>query len=119
MQRICDAFPAGWVKIYHNDANARPMLAELAGTGFDVLNWSHRIDVREAREKTHGRMCLLGNVPPLDVGVRGTPEMVRQSARDVIQKSEGRGLILSMGGGVSMDTPAANLRALSEAARQF
>ncbi len=118
MKQICDAFPAGWVKIYHNDANARPMLAELADTGFDVLNWSHKIDVREAREKTQGKMCLLGNVPPLDVGVRGTPEMVRQSALEVIEKSEGRGLILSMGGGVSMDTPAANMHALVEAARR-
>jgi uroporphyrinogen decarboxylase len=28
MKQICDAFPTGWVKIYHNDANARPMLAD-------------------------------------------------------------------------------------------
>ncbi|HEY3442245.1 MAG TPA: uroporphyrinogen decarboxylase family protein [Paludibaculum sp.] len=117
LKQICDAFPAGWVKIYHNDANARPMLGDLAETGFDVLNWSHKISVREAREKTGGRMCLLGNVPPLEVGVRGTPEMVRAAALDVLDQSEGRGLILSMGGGISMETPGENLRALAETAR--
>ena len=27
LKRICEAFPSEWVKVYHNDANVRPMLA--------------------------------------------------------------------------------------------
>lgn len=119
LKQICEAFPKDWVKIYHNDANARPMLSELAETGFDVLNWSHKISVREAREKTRGRLVLMGNVPPLDVGVRGTVEEVRAAAREALEQSEGRGLILSMGGGVSMGTPAENLKALAAAAQEW
>jgi uroporphyrinogen decarboxylase len=115
LKQICEAFPAGWVKIYHNDANARPMLGDLAETGFDVLNWSHKISVREAREKTGGRLCLLGNVPPLEI-VRGTPQQVRESALTVLDESEGHGLILSFGGGVSMGTPGENLHALADVA---
>jgi uroporphyrinogen decarboxylase len=114
LKQICDAFPADWVKVYHNDANVRPFLADLPGTGFDVLNWSHKVDLREAREKTGGRMCLMGNVPPLEIGVRGTPEMVAASAREVLAKSEGKGLILSVGGGVSPGMPRENLRALAD-----
>ena len=117
LKQICDAFPAGWVKVYHNDANVRPFLADLPETGFDVLNWTHQIGVAEAREKTAGRLCLMGNVPPLDVGVRGTPEMVAASARQVIAGSGGSGLILSLGGGVSPGMPKANILALAEAAR--
>ncbi len=112
LRQICDAFPEHWVKVYHNDANARPMLAELATTGFDVLNWSHNIPVSEARQKTQGKLCLLGNVPPLDLGVRGTPQQIRAAVQDCIAQCPGQGLILSFGGGVSMGTPAANLRAL-------
>jgi uroporphyrinogen decarboxylase len=117
LKQICDAFPSGWVKVYHNDANVRPFLADLADTGFGVLNWSGRIDIREVREKTKGRLCPMGNVPPLEVGVRGTPEAVRQSAREIIARSDGASLILSVGGGVSPGMPAENLRALVEAAR--
>jgi uroporphyrinogen decarboxylase len=116
LQQITSAFPADWVKVYHNDANVRPFLADLPDTGFDVLNWSHKIDVAEAREKTCGRIRLMGNVPPLDIGVNGTPEMVKQSAREVIEKSGGSGLILSVGGGVSPGMPAENITALIEAA---
>jgi uroporphyrinogen decarboxylase len=104
------------VKVYHNDANVRPFLADLPDTGFDVLNWSHQIDVQEAHEKTGGRMCLMGNVPPLEIAVRGTPEMVRQSAREVMAAGAGSPLILSVGGGVSPGMPRENLRALIEAA---
>ena len=115
LKRICDAFPAGWVKVYHNDANARPFLAELPDTGFDVLNWSHTIPLAEAITKTQGRMSFMGNVAPLELGVRGTPEAVEAAARELIATAQGKGLILSFGGGVSPDTPAANIRALAAA----
>jgi uroporphyrinogen decarboxylase len=115
LKQICDAFPAEWVKVYHNDANVRPCLGDLPDTGFDVLNWSHKIDVALAREKTGGRLCLMGNVPPLEVGVQGTPQMVRDSASAVLAKTNGAGLILSLGGGVSPGMPKENLVALIEA----
>ncbi len=103
------------MKVYHNDANVRPFLADLPDTGFDVLNWSHNISVRQAKEKTGGGLTLMGNVPPLDIGVRGTPESVREAARDVIEQSQGSGLILSVGGGVSPGMPKENIFALVEA----
>ncbi len=118
LKRICDAFPPHWVKIYHNDANVKPFLSELPDTGFDVLNWSHKLDVAQAREKTGGRLCLMGNVPPLDIGVRGTADAVRESAREVLAKVNGPGLILSVGGGVSPGMPKENVMALVEALKE-
>lgn len=115
-RQICDAFPAGWVKVYHNDANVRPFLDALPDAGFDVLNWSHKIPFAEAREKTSGRLRLMGNVAPLELGVNGTPDQIRAAARAILEQSGGEGIILSFGGGVSMSTPAPNLRALAEAA---
>lgn len=105
------------MKVYHNDANVRPFLAELPDTGFDVLNWSDKIPVTEAREKTKGRITLMGNVPPLEIGVRGTAEQVSESAAAVVAASAGEGLILSAGGGVSPGMPAENIRALAAHSR--
>ena len=84
-----------------------------------MLNWSHNIPVAEAARKTQGRMCLMGNVDPLAIGVRGTPEMVARSAEQVIAEAGPVPLILSVGGGVSPGMPGANITALCEAARQF
>ena len=119
LKRICDAFPASWVKVYHNDANIRPFLADLPDSGFDVLNFSYNIDIAEAWDKTRGRMCLMGNVNPLEIGVQGSPEQVQQAASEVLRKMQGKPMILSLGGGVSPAMPGRNIRAMVEAVRGF
>jgi len=119
LQQICDAFPKEWVKVYHNDASIKQFLEELPGTGFDVLNFTHKLDIAEVARRTSGRLCLMGNVAPLDLGVRGTPDQVHAAAREVLQKTDGRNLILSLGGGVSPGMPKANIEALLQTAREF
>ncbi len=108
-----------WVKIYHNDAKVRPFLEDLAGVGFDVLNCSHELDLAEARRRAGSQLCLMGNVAPLDLGVRGTPGQVRDAATRALDQLGGEGIILSWGGGTSPGTPKANIEALAAAAREF
>lgn len=119
LTRICRSFPPEWVKVYHNDANISPFLEDLAGADFDVLNWSGKLDVGEVRSRIGKSLCLMGNVDPLGLGVRGTPEQVKQAALDVLTKTEGERVILSMGGGVSPGMPRENILALVEAVREF
>jgi uroporphyrinogen decarboxylase len=119
LKRICDAFPAGWVKVYHNDANVSACLDLLPDAGFDVLNWGKQISVADAAARVAGRMTLMGNVNPLEIGVRGTPDEVAAATREVLQSAGAQPLILSVGGGVSMGMPAANIRAMSAALAEF
>jgi uroporphyrinogen decarboxylase len=117
LKEVFGAFPPEWVKVYHNDANIRPFLADLAGCGFDALNWSYKVSPAEARAKTGGGLCLMGNVAPLDPGVRGAPGEVERAGREVVREAGGGRLVLSLGGGVSPGMPGENIRALVEAAR--
>jgi uroporphyrinogen decarboxylase len=71
----------------------------------------------KVRELVGPDLCLMGNVPPLDVLARGTPDSVQESARACLRDHPGRGLILSAGGGTSPGTPGANIRALAAAVR--
>jgi len=119
LKRICDAFPKEWVKIYHNDANVRACLDHLPDCGFNVLNWGKQSDIAEVKRRVGKRMCLMGNVNPLEVGVRGTPEEVRSATLDVLEKSGGEGVILSVGGGVSPGMPRENIRAMEKALADF
>jgi uroporphyrinogen-III decarboxylase len=59
----------------------------------------------------------MGNVAPLDLGVRGTPEQVRDAALEVLRGAGKEPVILSVGGGVSPGMPGPNIGALAEAAR--
>jgi uroporphyrinogen decarboxylase len=119
LKRICDAFPKDWVKIYHNDASIEACLEHLPDVGFNVLNWGKQTDIADVIRRVGGRICLMGNVNPLEVGVRGTPAQVRAAALDVLEKSRGEGIILSMGGGVSPGMPRANILAMQAALAEF
>jgi uroporphyrinogen decarboxylase len=119
LKRICDAFPKDWIKIYHNDAPVEACLEHLPDAGFHVLNWGKQTDIADVKTRIGNRLCLMGNVDPLKIGVRGTPAQVRDATLDVLKKSNGEGIILSVGGGVSPGMPRANIIAMQQALAEY
>lgn len=114
LQRVFDAFD-GMLRIYHNDTPCAHLLPRLAELHFEIFNFSHEMPIGEVKAALPGK-ALMGNVAPLDVLVRGTPEQVEHDARLCIeQAAAGGGLILSAGGGVSPGTPAEHIDALVRA----
>jgi len=62
----------------------------------------------------------MGNVPPLHVAVRQPPAVVAEFSQVCLDRgAPGGGMILSMGGGVSPETPAESLDAMLDAARNW
>jgi uroporphyrinogen decarboxylase len=119
LQRIFDQFD-GLVRVFHNDTPCPHLLESLVEANFDVFNFSHEMDLGEVKAIVGHRVALMGNVPPLALGVRGTPREVRRWARECLDKgAAGGGMILSFGGGVSPGTLAENIDAMLEAARQW
>ena len=56
---------------------------------------------------------LMGNLAPLQLLVRGTPDQVRQATRRQLDRlAEVGPLLISAGGGVSPGTPIENLQAM-------
>lgn len=119
LKRICDAFPKDWIRIYHNDAEVEACLDHLPDAGFQVLNWGKQKEIREVKQRVGKRMCLMGNVNPLEVGVRGTPAEVKAATLEVLEGSGGEGIILSVGGGTSPGMPKENILAMLEGLREF
>lgn len=119
LKRINDAFPDDWVKLYHNDADVVACMDHLPEAGFNVLNWGKQTDITEVKERIGDEMTLMGNVNPLEIAVRGTPEEVQRATTDVLNKSEGERIILSVGGGVSPDMPRENINAMLSALNDY
>jgi uroporphyrinogen decarboxylase len=117
LRRIFDEFE-GLIRIYHNDTPCPHLHAALAEANFDVFNFTHEVDIGQVKDVMGHRVALMGNVPPLDVAVRSSPEVVAQWARDCLDKAApGGGMILSVGGGASPGMPAESLDAMLEVAR--
>jgi uroporphyrinogen decarboxylase len=119
LKQVFDSFPTAWVKVYHNDANIEPFLEDLTDLGFDVLNWTHKLQLNEVRKRTRGKICLMGNIAPVEIGTRGAPQDVKRAALNLLRNVGRNGLILSLGGGVSPGMPGANIMAMVEAVREI
>ncbi len=78
------------------------------------------VDLADARRRTKGRVFLKGNVDPVNVVLRGTPDDVRRAARACLETAaEGGGYVLSTACSVPPHAPPENVAALREAADAF
>ena len=61
----------------------------------------------------------MGNVNPLEIAVRGTPQEVKDATFDVLEGAGGEGIVLSVGGGTSPGMPRENILAMLDALNEF
>lgn len=97
-----------------------PILDTWVQTGAEIFEIDHKTDFDKARRVTKGKITLLGNLDCSEVMYHGTPKMVEDKAREVIQKCMPEsGFILSSGCLLGGETPVRNMQALSEAAKKY
>jgi uroporphyrinogen decarboxylase len=99
----------------HICGRAMPLLPDMAKTGADVLEIDHLVDMAQACRVVPPEVALWGNLDPVSVLGRGTPEQVRlaaQQAREVVKASGRQRFVLSSGCTLAMETPPENLEAL-------
>jgi len=117
LREIFGAFPQS-LKCFHNDTNNPVSFGCYAELGIRVFNFTHLQPLDKVRQLVGPEMCLMGNVPPLEVLAKGTPDAVRQSVAELRGLHPAtQGWLLSAGGGTSPGTPVENIQALVAAAR--
>ena len=73
----------------------------------------------EVRKAMTGKSCFSGNLDPIAVLMRGTPQQVAQEARHIIQTCrEPGGYLFCTGEMNPRDVPVENMKALAEAVRR-
>ncbi len=86
----------------------------------EIFEIDHKTDFTLAHTKTAGRVCLLGNLDCSEVLTSGTPELVSEKGRIIIQAGMPEsGLILSSGCLMNKNTPVENMEALVECSRIY
>jgi uroporphyrinogen decarboxylase len=119
VQRIA-AF-AGGPPSLHICGNTSKIWEDMVATGAGVLSLDDMIDIGEAKARVGDKVALLGNIRPTAVMYLGTPDDVRDNAKECLAKAwdSPKGYILGLGCGLPIDTPPANLHALVQAARDY
>jgi len=99
----------------HICGNATPILPLMAASGADVLELDHAVNLTTACRIVGPDIALWGNLDPVSVLARGTPERIRTEAAAAIaavRESGHRRFVLSSGCTLAVETPPENLDAL-------
>ncbi len=116
LKRVFAAIDAQ-VRFFHNDAPGRVCAPHLAEIGVNLFNFSYEHSLPDMRNWVGNDVTLLGNIPPLQVLAKGTPQDVRRAVRSALDGlSDRRRIVLSCGGGVPPHVPSENIDALLEEA---
>lgn len=108
---------AGVLSFFHASEEKVPYIDKQAELGADVLSVGPGIDIAEAKKATAGKVALMGNLDPVNILQRGTPEQVAAEAARIMQTGkEGGGYIFNTGEMVPRDTPEENMRAMTQSA---
>ena len=109
----------GLASILHVCGNTKDRWPQMAATGADALSLDQVVDFREVREALGPAVVIAGNVDPVGTLLRGEPEKVMAEAKQSFERGGPDNFILMPGCGTPPGTPAANMKALVQSAREF
>jgi uroporphyrinogen decarboxylase len=113
------AHAAGAIVHLHNSEISIPHLLAEAELGADIINIGPGVEVAEATAALAGRCCTSGNLDPIEVLLRGTPEQVAREAERIARIGRSRGGYLFNTGEMNpRDVPEANMRSMIAAVRR-
>ena len=116
-RRLVDAVRAAGARVrLHICGDISAILEQVGSLGVDILDLESMVSMAGAREKCGEAQVLLGNIDPVRILQRGTPEVVR-SALEECRRQAGALYIVGAGCEVPRGTPRENLLALRDFAR--
>ncbi len=96
------------------------ILEKWVTTEAEIFEIDHKTDFGKARELTAGKICLLGNLDCSGVLIEGSPELVEEKAKEVIDICmPDSGFILSSGCLIGANTSPENMQALADSAKKY
>lgn len=105
----------------HICGKTRPIWEAMADTGADCLSLDNAADLAEARALVGDRVRLMGNIPPSEIMLLGSPAQVRTSVRECIRNAwnNPKGYIVASGCSLPVETPFQNIDAMIDATREI
>ncbi|MEM3407869.1 MAG: uroporphyrinogen decarboxylase family protein [Candidatus Aenigmatarchaeota archaeon] len=119
LKKITNAFKNAII-IYHNEGNVKHLIDLIPKIGIDCWHLGENIDLLNTKKIIGDKICLIGNIDPINIMLRGDPEKVDEACKDAIKKAaHNGGYILAPGGGFVANTPPENIDAMIKAAEKY
>lgn len=110
----------GILTFLHASEEKPEYIEKQATIGANALSVGPGIDIEIAKRLTEGKIALIGNLDPLNILQRSTPQKVAEEAKRImsIGKRNG-GYMFNTGEMVPRDTPIENMRAMMTSAKSL
>jgi len=120
-RRVAEASHAlGLPHVLHICGNTGAILDDMVRTGSDGLEIDYKTDARRARDVVANRSVVIGNVDPSGVLALGTPDLVRETTRELLAVfRDTPRFVLNAGCAIPPATPPENIRAMIQTAREW
>lgn len=110
----------GCKHVMHICGNSLPIIEQMALAGSDIIDLDQNVSIIDAKTAADNRATFRGNLDPVNVMLKGSPDQVFEAARICIEKGKPGGrFILSPGCTVDYHTPPDNIRMLQKAVEAF
>ena len=110
----------GYLSTLHVCGNTTRLLGLMGRSHAQSLELDYNVDLSYARKCLPEEMTLVGNIDPVGILWKGTPEDVAVSVKTLLNASSQLGrFILSSGCAIAPGTPPENIQAMVETARSF
>lgn len=122
VKKIIDAVQSDdFAVIYHNCGDNTPRMVEsFLSFGAAAYHFGNAVDMKEMLEKFPADILVMGNVDPAGVLRMGTPETVKQTTLEIMEKCcEHPNFVISSGCDIPPLTPWENIDAFFEAVREY
>jgi uroporphyrinogen decarboxylase len=109
-----------WVLV-HICGNTTNRLDLVAETGAQIISIDYKVDLSRAREILGGRLAFAGNLNPVAIMQKESPEGVAAASHEAIRKAAGAegGYLLMPGCDIPPSVPFENVKSMVETAHAF
>jgi uroporphyrinogen decarboxylase len=106
--------------VVHICGNTTNRLDLIPSSGANIMSVDYKVDLSEARRLLDGKIAFAGNMNPVAVMQKETPQGVAEACRQAIAKAQpSAGYLLMPGCDIPPSVPIENVRAMVETAHEY
>jgi len=112
---------SGASPMLHICGKTRNIWPDMVETGAGIISLDNIEDLSQAKKEVGSAVCLHGNVPPVDIVMKGTDKEIREAVKTCILKAFDNpgGYILGAGCMLPIDTPSKNIHSFMDAVIKY
>lgn len=109
-----------FVVMYHNCGNIEPLLRQIRDVDAKVYSFGNAIDMEKALQVIPQDRLVIGNIDPAGVLRNGTPELVREETKKLLERCRKYpNFVIASGCDIPPMTPFENMDAFFETIEEF